>query len=71
MAADSLIKESKSNFDPNYRFIYKDLNKITSDLKNKNLTSLIEWCKSPNITKELANLNSSLYFESLKLNVRC
>lgn len=56
-------------FDANFRYIFKDLNKITSDLKNKELSSLIEWCKTDNISKELALMNSSLYFESIKLNV--
>ena len=68
-AADSLIKESKIDFDINFRYIFKDLNLITSDLRGKKLDSLLRWCKSDNIRRELSKANSNLYFEAIKLQV--
>jgi hypothetical protein len=66
--ADSLIKESGIPFDQNFRFIFKDLNVVTQDLKENNLESLIEWCG--NYKNLLENIKSNLHFESLKLKVK-
>jgi hypothetical protein len=65
--ADSLIKESKIPFDQNFRFIFKDLNLVTKDLKEKNLDTLLEWCER--YKNLLENIKSSLQFETLKLKV--
>ena len=65
--ADSLIAESKLEFDQNFRVLYTDLNEVTHELKNKNIDKLIEWCDKHR--KLLDNIKSNLHFESLKLKV--
>ncbi len=66
--ADSLVKESGIFFDQNFRYLFNDLNFITSDLKNKDIESLLLWTsKNKNL---LENIKSNLHFEALKLKVR-
>ncbi len=64
--ADSLIKESKIDFNEHYRRLYKDLNIITQDLKNNKLESLNEWINKNKAILE--TLNSSIEFDFAMLN---
>ena len=65
--ADSLIKESGIFFEQNFRLIYSDLNKVTLDLKEKNVSPIIEWCIKNK--KTLDDMGSRLHFECLRLKV--
>ena len=67
--ADALIKDSKIQFDQNFRYIFSDLNVISTDLKDRNLESVVEWCKKHK--DKLEKLKSPLPFETLKLSVIC
>lgn len=63
--SDSLIKEANLDFSSSFRFIFKDLNLITRDLKNHIIETLSEWCVKYKTL--LDNMKSRLPFECLKL----
>ena len=63
--SDSLIKEANLNFDSDFRSKFKDLNIITRNLKNRNISTLNDWCLKYKAL--LDNMKSKLPFECVKL----
>lgn len=65
--ADSLVLESKTEFNNSYRFLFNDLNAIKNDLKKGVIDTLLKWIEKYN--NELESLNSDIRFQSVILRI--
>jgi hypothetical protein len=59
--ANTLINESKINFNSNFKYLFNDLNIITQELKNGFLEGLLNWIKK--YETHLKDFDSDLPFE--------